>query len=150
MVSPIANRLISIDPGQNKCGVILVDKVLRLVLEGKVVNSNYLIKLIDEWQMQSRIDLIVIGNGTSSKKVTSEIKKYFSIPIKLSEEKNTTLRARNRYWELWPKTIFLRLIPKGLIIPSDNLDAIAALVLLEDYLKYKLDWPNKPSFKTWP
>ena len=150
MGGSIAKRLVSIDPGRTKSGVILVDEGLRLVLEGKVVTSNSLVKLIDTWQMESRIDLIVIGNGTSSNYLTSEIKKYFSIPIKLTEEKNTTLRARNRYWELWPKTILLRLIPKGLVIPSDNLDAIAALVLLEDYLKYKLDWPSKPNFKIWP
>ena len=146
----ITNRLIAIDPGLKKCGVILVDKELRLVLEGKVVNSKSVIQLIDIWQRESEIDLIVMGNGTSSNNLTLEISKYFSIPINLSAEKDSTLRARNRYWELWPKPFFLRLIPKGLVVPPDNLDAIAALVLLEDYLKYKLDWTDKPNFKIWP
>ena len=146
----ITNRLIAIDPGLKKCGVILVDKELRLVLEGKVVNSKSVIQLIDIWQRESEIDLIVMGNGTSSNNLTLEISKYFSIPINLSAEKDSTLRARNRYWELWPKPLYLRLIPKGLVVPPDNLDAIAALVLLEDYLKYKLDWTDKPNFKIWP
>lgn len=143
-------RLIAIDPGNSKCGLLLVDKELGIVIEGKVVKNTSVIDLINTWDKESSIDLIVLGNGTTSLYWKSEIKKKTSIPIKLFEEKNTTLRARNRYWELWPKNFFLRFLPKGMILPAENLDAIAALVLMEDYLDLKLNWPKKVSFKIWP
>tara|TARA_Y100001968_G_scaffold70627_3_gene61812 strand:- start:11113 stop:11550 length:438 start_codon:yes stop_codon:yes gene_type:complete len=142
-------RLISIDPGRSKCGLLLADKELGLVLEGKVVDKNSVVKLINQWIEISFIDLIVMGNGTSSSFWKSKMEQEIAIPIHLIDEKDTTLRARKRYWELWPKKFFLRLLPAGLIIPSENLDAIAALVILEDYLGMKLRWPKKDSFKTW-
>ena len=142
-------RLISIDPGISKCGLLLADKELGLVLEGKVVDKNSVVKLINQWIEISFIDLIVMGNGTSSSFWKSKMEQEIAIPIHLIDEKDTTLRARKRYWELWPKKFFLRLLPAGLIIPSENLDAIAALVILEDYLGMKLRWPKKDSFKTW-
>ena len=144
------SKLISIDPGHKKCGIILVDKELGEVLDGKIVSKQSVIGLINHWHQKFNIELIVLGNGTSSNYWQLEIEKKFFIPIKLLEERNTTLRSRKRYWELWPKNFFLRLIPSGLIIPSENLDAIAALLILEDYLEIKFSWLQKSSFKIWP
>tara|TARA_Y100001968_G_C19370035_1_gene724627 strand:- start:558 stop:995 length:438 start_codon:yes stop_codon:yes gene_type:complete len=144
------SKIISIDPGHKKCGIVLVDKELREVIDGKIVSRKSVIGLINYWNKKFKIDLIILGNGTSSNYWKLEIEKESFIPIKLFEEKNTTLRSRYRYWELWPKNIFLRLIPSGLIIPPENLDAIAALLILEDYLKIKFSWPQKSNFKIWP
>lgn len=142
--------LISIDPGKEKCGIILANKDLGVVLDGKVVHRNSVIELINLWRENYLVDLIVMGNGTTSSFWKSNIQEKVSTSVILFDEKNTTLRARNRYWELWEKNIFLKLIPNGLIIPNENLDAIAALILLEDYLKIKLKWAEKPNFKIWP
>ena len=144
------SRVIAIDPGRYKCGVILADSKQGIVLEGKVVSCNSVIKLINLWKSLGNVELILIGNGTSSNYWKSEINIKTCIPIKIVEERGTTLRARDRYWELWPKNYFLRLFPKGIILPFDNLDAIAALVLMEDYLNQKLNWQEKPIFKIWP
>ena len=70
--------------------------------------------------------------------------------IEIVDEKGSTLRARTRYWELWPPGICLRWLPRGLIVPSVHLDAVAALVLLEDYSKKRLKWPGATDFKIWP
>ena len=144
------NKLISIDPGQKKCGIVLVDKDLGEVLDGKIVSKKSVIGLINQWNEKFNIDLIVLGNGTSSKYWKSEIEKKSCIPIQLFEERDTTFRARHRYWELWPKSFFLGLIPSGLIIPPQNLDAIAALLIVEDFLDIKFSWHEKSSFKIWP
>ena len=68
------------------------------------------------------------------------------------DEKGTTLRARDRYWQLWPPSNFIKFVPRGMLmlLTPDNLDALAAMVLLEDYLNHNLSWVEKPSFKTWP
>ena len=68
-------------------------------------------------------------------------------PIEIVEERGTTLRARERYWELCPPGILLSWLPRGLIVPIQPLDAVAALVLLEDHLNKKLNWRGSPNFK---
>ena len=144
------SNLIAIDPGKEKCGIVLVDQDLAIVLDGKVVRKEYVLELLDEWVKNNFVNLIILGNGTTSKYWESLIKEKKFSSVQIVEEKNTTFRARDRYWELWPKNFFLSLIPKGMIIPAENLDAIAALVLLEDFLDLRFNWPKKVSFKTWP
>ena len=139
-------KLIAIDPGKKKCGVLLADLDAEIVLEGRVVASIALIDLVIRWNSDGEIDGIVLGNGTSSKYWLSKLQGI--APIEVVEERGTTLRARERFWELWPPAIWIRWIPKGLLVPLQNLDAVAALVLLEDHLKKKLSWPALADFRT--
>tara|TARA_Y100001968_G_scaffold87923_1_gene78963 strand:+ start:13901 stop:14338 length:438 start_codon:yes stop_codon:yes gene_type:complete len=142
--------LIAIDPGSKKCGILLADIELKTVLKGDVVATSSLISIINLWKKRRKIDSIIIGNGTRSNDLEIEIKSKTSIPVVLVEERNTTLRARERYWEIWPKNFFLKLLPDGMVVPLGNLDAIAALLLLEDFLKYKLTWTDNNDFKILP
>ncbi len=141
-------RIISVDPGSKKCGLLLADREKSIVLEGKVVKACDVLEHIIAWCELEPVSLIILGNGTSSKywaKSLGEIS-----PIKLIDERGTTLLARKRYWELWPPIKWLSWVPRGLLLPPDQLDAIAALVLLEDYLNTKLRWPYPPDFKIEP
>ena len=139
---------IAIDPGNKKCGLLLADIDKGLVLDGRVVAHFAVIESIKHWESEGHLDGILLGNGTSSKSWYKKLKGL--APIQIVQERGTTLRARSRYWELWPPGIFLRLLPRGLILPSQCLDAVAALVLLEDHLNQKLHWPGPPSFKILP
>ncbi|WP_320668308.1 resolvase [Prochlorococcus sp. MIT 1307] len=136
---------IAIDPGNKKCGLLLADLEADLVLDGRVIDSNAVIDCILEWRAQGPIDGIVLGNGTTSK--YWEVRLKGLAPIEIVEERGTTLRARERYWELWPPGIWLRWLPRGLLLPTNPLDAVAALVLLEDHLSKKLNWTGPPNFK---
>ena len=133
--------LISIDPGQKKCGLLLVDLDKQIVLDGLVVDSNFVIDLVVQWSNKAEVKGIILGNGTTSKSWERRLKKI-ALPIEIVEEKGTTLRARSRYWEIWPPPIWLRWVPKGLLVPMKNLDAVAALILLEDHLNKKLEWSD--------
>ena len=132
--------VIAIDPGLKKCGIILANLDLKIVIEGKTILAtdviSYLKYLLDKYS----IDSIYMGNGTGSKYCQDILSNL--MPIKMIEEKNSTFRARYRYWELWPPSKFISFIPRGLLKPKCDLDFIAALVLLEDHLKYKLTWPS--------
>ncbi len=143
------NKIISIDPGKDKCGMLLVDENELIVLEGKVVDSKSVIKVIEKWEERYQIKLILLGDGTTSNIWQDKIKLTSSSEIKLFKEESTTLRAKYRYLELWPRKDFSRFIPKGLFLPSEPLDAVAALILLEDYLDIRLKWPKKNDFKIW-
>ena len=142
------SRLIAIDPGSGKCGLVLADAQEGIVLEGIVVEKSAVLDQIASWLYQSTVEIILLGNGTSSKYWERMIKEL--APVKLVEERGTTLRARSRYWELWPPTGWQRFMPKGLILPSQPLDSVAALVLLEDRIQKKLSWPSLPDFKIEP
>ena len=141
-------RLVALDPGSKKCGLLLVDLEKALVLDGKVVECSHVVDLIMSWRDKGDLKGIVLGNGTSSNFWYMKLESFFSIEV--VEEKGTTLRARKRYWELFPMPRWLNWLPKGLFVPSKPLDAIAALILLEDYLEMKLHWSEPMNFKIWP
>ncbi len=136
--------IVAIDPGSRKCGLVLVNIELGVVLEGRVVSPNSVRDIVKSWMCISKVERLILGNGTSSsylKEILEEI-----LPVTLVEEKGTTIRARSRYFQLWPISKFFRWIPKGLLLPPNNLDAVAALVLLEDFLEKKFSWPGPPEF----
>ncbi len=130
--------VIAIDPGWHKCGLLLADLDSNLVQEAKVVHKNHVTDQVRTWISSNTIEYILLGNGTSSGYWEGELSSFAS--VYLVEEKGTTLRARYRYWELSPPSKWLRWIPKGLLFPPKNLDKVAALLLLEDYLNKKFQW----------
>ncbi len=139
------SRFVAIDPGSRKCGVLLADVRNLTVIDGRVLDRSNAIKLIIQWNNEFPIDRIILGNGTSSK-VWNRL--LINLPsVHLVEEYGTTLRARERYWELWPPAWWLAWIPKGFFLPPEPLDAVAALILLEDYLNQKFCWPGNKEFK---
>ncbi len=104
--------------------------------------------LIMHWQNQAPLEAILIGNGTSSEYWQNLLLQI--APLHVVEERGSTLRARHRYWELWPPSNWRRWLPRGMILPPHHLDAIAAMVLLEDHLGQQLLWPGPPNFKIGP
>ena len=141
---------ISIDPGVKKCGLLLADRQSGKVIDAGIASLNKFPDLISFWNEDYKIMKIIIGDGTNCKYVENKLKQNNFFNIKYVNERGSTLRARFRYWEIWPPNYFIRWLPKELIFPPENLDAIVALILLEDFLKYKFIWPNKLNIKIWP
>ncbi len=135
--------VISIDPGNQKCGLLLADLINLSVIDGKVVKKNYVIKLINQWKNIYSIDLIILGNGTTSQYWKSKLYSNNISPVKLVDEARTTLRARERYLELCPPKFPISLVPRPLLLPPSNLDAVVALILIEDFSNKQLKW-KKP------
>ncbi len=134
-------RVLAIDPGLQKCGLILADIDSNYVLEAAVMYKFKVMNQINLWINQYSFEEIILGNGTNSKYWLNLLR--VQAPVKVVEERGTTLRARERYWEVFPPRHLGRLIPKGLRYPPKSLDAIAAMVLLEDYLQIRLIWPDQ-------
>ncbi len=143
-------KLISIDPGIYKCGLLLVDLADDTISDGRIVLKEYVLDLLSLWHKENLIDQIIIGNGTSSDYWFQKLLENKYRSLYLSNEKNTTMRARFRYWEIWPPKKIFRFIPKSILLPADDLDPVAALVIVEDYLKRKLVWPSSRIIRTWP
>ena len=137
-----SQTIVGIDPGRSKCGLVLADTNKGEIIDALVIPSDQLCAQLTQWHAQTPLGHLVIGNGTSSKHWQTEIKHL--APVVGVNEAGTTLRARERYWQIWPARGWRRLLPRGLRLPPCELDAIAALVLLEDHLGERLHWPSPP------
>jgi hypothetical protein len=57
-----------------------------------------------------------------------------SMGILVVDEKNTTLQARERYWEHNPRRGWRRFLPSTLQVPPADVDDFVALILAERVL----------------
>ena len=141
-------RVVIIDPGKSKCGLVLAEisekKVYKAIILKSELLENYLRNLITA----EDIEQIIIGNGTTSREIREKLH-FFKKEIITFEEKNTTYRAKARYFELFPIIGLKFLIPREIFILNKNLDAISALIILEDYCKMKFTLNQNIDFKTW-
>tara|TARA_Y100001968_G_C18909470_1_gene504561 strand:- start:73 stop:510 length:438 start_codon:yes stop_codon:yes gene_type:complete len=140
---------ISIDPGKKKCGILLADIQSGDVIEAGIASLIKFPELVSLWSKDYKISKIIIGDGTNSEYIAKKLKQKKIINFKYINERGSTLRARFRYWEIWPPNYFIRWLPKEILFPPENLDAVVALILLEDFLKYSLNWPKKVNIKIW-
>ena len=141
-------KYLSIDPGRFKCGFALADSDTKKVLQAKIISSNSLVKNIKEFQKSDENIQVIIGNGTSSKEHIKDLG-FLKKDLFIAEEKNTTYRAKSRFFELFPINGIKRYLPREIFIYNLNLDAISAIIILEDYLKLKFDVDSQVNPKTW-
>ena len=142
------SRVITIDPGISKCGVIIADIKEKKVYEAVVIKSHLLLKYIrKKYQNEKNVQLL-IGNGTSSKNYIKYLNQ-FEPDLIIAEEKNSTYRAKQRYFEIFPLKGIECFLPREIFILNKNLDALAALIIMEDYFKIKFDLSEKIKTKTW-
>ena len=140
--------VISIDPGKSKCGLILADISEKKVYEAIILTSELLEKYVKNLKNIEKISKIIIGNGTTSGNIREKLN-FFKREIITFEEKNTTYRAKARYFELFPIRGLEFLIPREVYILNKNLDAISALIILEDFCKIKFTLDQNVDTKTW-
>ena len=141
-------KLISIDPGKCKCGLIVAEASEKKVYKALILKSELLEDYVKHLNAVEDITKIIIGNGTTSREIRKKLD-FFKKEIITFEEKNTTYRAKARYFELFPIRGFQFLIPREIFLLNKNLDAISALIILEDYCKTKFTLDQNIDFKTW-
>ena len=145
------SRLLSIDPGKSKCGLVLAEISEKKVYKAIIIESELIEKYVRSLNDDEDISKIIIGNGTTSREIRKKID-FLKKEIITFEEKNTTYRAKARYFELFPVSGLRCLIPREIFILNKNLDAISALVILEDFCKMKFTFNQNIKnidFKTW-
>ena len=140
--------LLSIDPGKYKCGLVLAEISIQKVYKAIILKSELLEDYVKNLNNVEKISKIIIGNGTSSEDIKEKLD-FFKKEIIYFEEKNTTYRAKNRYFELFPINGLKFFIPREVFILNKNLDAIAALIILEDFCKIKFTLDQNIDTKTW-
>ena len=141
-------KLISIDPGKCKCGLVLADLHQKRVDQAVVLNTALLPQYLKTLNSVENISKVIIGNGTTSSENIEKLK-FLKKELIVVEEKNTTFRAKKRYFELFPITGLRNLLPKEIFIMNKNLDAVSALIILEDLYNYKFTMSEDIEIKTW-
>ena len=141
-------KVISIDPGKFKCGLVLADIDEKKVYEAIVIESKLIDDYVRNLNTSEDISRIIIGNGTTSEEIVDKLE-FFQKEIITFEEKNTTFRAKERFFELFPISGIKFLIPRDFFLFNKNLDAISALIILEDYCKVKFTLNQNLEFRTW-
>ena len=142
------SRVIAIDPGKSKCGLVLADISQKKVYEAIIIKSAFIENHVRNLITAEDVSQIIIGNGTTSREIREKLY-FFKKEIITFEEKNTTYRAKARYFELFPISGLKFLMPREVFILNKNLDAISALIILEDYCKTKFTLNQNIDFKTW-
>jgi RNase H-fold protein (predicted Holliday junction resolvase) len=129
------NKILGFDPGRDKCGLAVMGKDRRVDYH-QVISSEEAIAMMEKLSQQFAIELIVIGNLTTAKTWKQEVEKNLSmsIPIAMVDERNSTLEARDRYWQMYPPKGLSKLIPQSLKVPPRPIDDIVAILLIERYL----------------
>ena len=141
-------KFISIDPGKFKCGLVLAEISEKKVYKAIILKSEFLEDYVRNLNKVEDISKIIVGNGTTSKEVMKKLN-FFKGEIITFEEKNTSFRAKAKYFELFPISGLKFLLPREVFILNKNLDALSALIILEDYCKIKFTFNQNIDFKTW-
>ena len=141
-------KLISIDPGKCKCGLVLVDLQKKKVDKAIVVNTEFLPNYVKNLNSSENISKVIIGNGTTSRQNIEKLD-FIRNDLIIVEEKNTTLRAKKRYFEIFPTKGLKSFLPKEIFVMNKNLDALSALIILEDYCNHKFTLSENIDIKTW-
>ena len=141
-------RVVTIDPGKSKCGLVLAEISEKKVYKAIILKSELLENYVRTLIAAEDISQIIIGNGTTSREIREKLY-FFKKKIITFEEKNTTFRAKARYFEIFPIRGLKFLMPREVFILNKNLDAISALIILEDYCKTKFTLNQNIDFKTW-
>jgi len=127
--------ILGFDPGKDKCGVAVMGTD-RNISYHQVVPSESAISTIQSLCEQFPIDLLVMGDQTTSKSWKQRLTQSLSPSLKIIQidERYSSLEAKERYWQMYPATGLNRLIPLGMRTPPRPVDDIVAIVLIERYL----------------
>ena len=132
--------ILGFDPGRDKCGIAIVEYTNEILFH-RVVLASTVIEEIRQLSQQFPLELIVMGNQTTAQQWKNAIEKMlsFSIPIVMVDERNSSLEARERYWQMYPPQGLRRLIPQGMRLPPRPIDDIVAILLIERHLANTVD-----------
>lgn len=126
--------ILGFDPGRDKCGLAVMGEDLQLYYH-QTVPAPTAIATIQSLLQKFPISVLVMGDRTTAKQWRSQLEETCKLPIVMVDEHNSTLEARDRYWQMYPSKGLAKLVPQGLREPPRPIDDIVAILLIERYLK---------------
>ena len=126
-------RILAIDPGREKCGVVAAEDLV--ILERAVVPIAGMPSILREWGRRHGVTQVVLGDRTGREEVRKQLAiELPGIPVALTREAGTSLLARRRYFADHPPRGWRRLLPSSMQLPPRPYDDYAAAIILEGFL----------------
>ena len=121
-------KYLGIDPGRSKTGLALVDAA-GSILALHIAHTEHIEVELSAFAGKEQLAGIIMGDGTNSKAIGQAVSKVFAaVPLALVGEAHSTEEARCLYWQVNPPRGWRKLVPLGMLVPSEPLDAYAAVV----------------------
>ncbi|CCH65428.1 hypothetical protein RINTHM_9670 [Richelia intracellularis HM01] len=108
----------------------------RQLYNHQVLPAKQVITTINNLQEKFPISLIVMGDQTTAKGWQKLLQADLLKPVNIImvDERYTSLEARDRYWQMYPPQGLIKILPPGIRTPSQPIDDIVAILLIERYL----------------
>jgi RNase H-fold protein (predicted Holliday junction resolvase) len=133
-----AKTVLAIDPGNSKCGLALAQRDGEgkvHLLWSRIVPREQVVDHVTEAHDIAPFSMVIVGAGTTSKPLVAAIRAQMpSMAILVVDEKDTTLQARERYWEHNERRGWRKFLPATLQTPPEPIDNYAALIIAERVL----------------
>lgn len=127
-------KYLGIDPGRSKTGLALVDAA-GSILALHIAHTEHIEVELSAFAGKEQLAGIIMGDGTNSKAIGQTVSKVFAaVPLALVGEAHSTEEARSLYWQVNPPRGWRKLVPLGMLVPSEPLDAYAAVVQVKRWL----------------
>ena len=127
-------KYLGIDPGRSKTGLALVDAA-GSILALHIAQTEHIEVELSAFAGKEQLAGIIMGDGTNSKAIGQAVSKVFAaVPLALVGEAHSTEEARSLYWQVNPPRGWRKLVPLGMLVPSEPLDAYAAVVQVKRWL----------------
>lgn len=126
------NAVLGIDPGTRKAGYALVGPDGG-VLSAGIEEIGTLPERARELLAANTVVAIALGAGTNADGLRAALASL-GIPVRLVDERETTLRARALYFADHPPRGWRRLLPIGMQVPPRPVDDYAAVLIARRYL----------------
>jgi RNase H-fold protein (predicted Holliday junction resolvase) len=129
--------ILGIDPGTRKCGYAIVVRSGELPLELGIVPTEGLGERVRDLASRYGLRAVALGGGTHATHVRAELD-TLGVPISIVDERETTLLARKRYFDVHPPRGWRRLVPRGMLLPPRPIDDFAAVLIAERLIATEL------------
>jgi RNase H-fold protein (predicted Holliday junction resolvase) len=126
--------VLGLDPGTRKCGYAVVTGLDAPPLTLGIAPFEALAERLREILIATPVSVAAIGRGTNAAAVAA-VAEGLGLRVELVDERETTLRARARFFRDHPPRGWRRLIPRGMLLPDRPVDDYAALLIAERFLK---------------
>jgi|SRR5579875_1023565 RNase H-fold protein (predicted Holliday junction resolvase) len=129
--------VLGIDPGTRKCGFAVLARAGTAPLAMGIEPTATLRERVAELVAVYAPSAIALGAGTNGAQIAALLADT-GLPIHVTNEVETTLRARARYFADHPPRGWRILIPRGMLLPPRPIDDYAALLIAERYLSSRM------------
>jgi RNase H-fold protein (predicted Holliday junction resolvase) len=126
------SAVLGIDPGMRKAGYALLEMTGIVVVRG-IEPIETLSTKLETLIAAHPVAALAVGAGTNARSVSAMLSNL-GVPIRLVDERDTTLRARRLYYAENRAPLWQRLLPLGLRFPPRPIDDYAAELIARRFL----------------